>query len=120
MSFTLINSVVICSGGIDSTTVLYGALSRNENVSVIGFNYGQKAQIELECLKDICMAKSVPCKIVDLSDIGKVLFSALTNSGLKVPTVEDQSGKKDSLGSTVVPNRNAIFIMIASWLCKKY
>ena len=35
-------TIVILSGGMDSTTVLYKALSETKDVKALGFNYGQK------------------------------------------------------------------------------
>ena len=106
--------VVICSGGIDSTTILYQQVKNGNQVSVISFNYGQKAQKELNCISRICSDLGVDHKIVDMKDVNRVLKSSLTTTGMDIPSTETQSDKKDSLSSTVVPNRNGIFLMIAS------
>ncbi|MBQ2669728.1 MAG: 7-cyano-7-deazaguanine synthase, partial [Clostridia bacterium] len=49
-------TVVVLSGGQDSTTCLFWAIDRfgRENVSAVGFDYGQRHKKELECAKDIC------------------------------------------------------------------
>ena len=42
-------ALVLFSGGQDSTTCLAWALSRFARVETIGFHYGQRHAIELEC-----------------------------------------------------------------------
>jgi 7-cyano-7-deazaguanine synthase len=42
-------ALVLFSGGQDSTTCLAWALDRFERVETIGFDYGQRHRIELEC-----------------------------------------------------------------------
>ena len=42
-------ALVLFSGGQDSTTCLAWALERFAAVETIGFNYGQRHRVELEC-----------------------------------------------------------------------
>ena len=42
-------AIVLFSGGQDSTTCLAWALERYEHVETIGFDYGQRHRIELDC-----------------------------------------------------------------------
>src|ERR1043165_8749985 len=42
-------ALVLFSGGQDSTTCLAWALDRYEHVETIGFDYGQRHRVELEC-----------------------------------------------------------------------
>ena len=42
-------TLVLLSGGQDSTTCLYWALRNFKEVKAIGFDYGQKHQHEFEC-----------------------------------------------------------------------
>ena len=42
-------ALVLFSGGQDSTVCLAWALSKFEHVETIGFDYGQRHRIELEC-----------------------------------------------------------------------
>jgi len=100
-------AVVVYSGGLDSTVLLYKAIDMGYSVLPIGFNYGQKHSKELFCAKDICRSLGLNYKMVNLSHL---LKSALTDPNQKIPDghYEDENMKK-----TVVPNRNAIMISIA-------
>jgi 7-cyano-7-deazaguanine synthase len=40
--------VLILSGGLDSSTLLYKLLDEGNAVTALSFNYGQKASIEIE------------------------------------------------------------------------
>ena len=46
-------AMVLFSGGQDSTTCLAWALSRFERVETLGFDYGQRHAVELECRKTV-------------------------------------------------------------------
>ena len=46
-------AIVLFSGGQDSTTCLAWALDRFEQVETIGFDYGQRHSVELECRKTV-------------------------------------------------------------------
>ncbi|MFW2392380.1 MAG: 7-cyano-7-deazaguanine synthase, partial [Methyloceanibacter sp.] len=43
------SALVLHSGGQDSTVCLAQALDRYERVETVGFNYGQRHGVELEC-----------------------------------------------------------------------
>ena len=43
------SALVLFSGGQDSTTCLAWALERFESVETVGFDYGQRHLVELEC-----------------------------------------------------------------------
>ena len=44
-----VTAIVLFSGGQDSTTCLVDALTRYEQVETVGFDYGQRHRIELDC-----------------------------------------------------------------------
>src|ERR1700748_3856980 len=46
-------ALVLFSGGQDSTTCLAWALERFPSVETIGFDYGQRHRVELECRSQI-------------------------------------------------------------------
>ena len=45
-------ALVLFSGGQDSTTCLAWALDRYGHVETVGFDYGQRHRVELECRVD--------------------------------------------------------------------
>ncbi len=107
-------AVIIASGGIDSSTLLYKMVKEGFEVYVLTFIYGQKHLKEIEYAKSIAEKLDVNHKVVDLSSM-KVLLSgsALTDSSIEVPEVPETSEYYETLQSTIVPNRNAIFLSIA-------
>lgn len=101
--------VTIFSGGMDSTTLLYQALSEGAEVHALSFNYGQKHKKELEKAKELCPELGVIHHVVDISSVKSLLVSALT-SNAEVP---EGHYAEDNMKQTVVPNRNAIMLSIA-------
>lgn len=107
--------MVALSGGMDSTSLLMHLLANQCTVYGISFNYGQKHVIELERLKanlDYLAqhGHQVTLQTVDLSSIGKLFHSALTDDSWEVP---QGFYEQENMKETVVPNRNAIFSSIA-------
>ncbi|WP_254617676.1 7-cyano-7-deazaguanine synthase [Pseudomonas aeruginosa] len=47
------SALVLFSGGQDSTTCLAWTLNRYEHVETIGFDYGQRHNVELDCRSQI-------------------------------------------------------------------
>jgi len=107
-------AVVIASGGIDSTTLLYSLLEEGYEIHAVTFIYGQKHQREIESAKRICEALNVSHKVLDLSVLKEILSgSALTDSGVEIPEIPETAEHYETLKSTIVPNRNAIFLSMA-------
>jgi 7-cyano-7-deazaguanine synthase len=82
------SALVLFSGGQDSTTCLAWALSQFDCVETIGFRYGQRHEIELQCRQPIRSVVAGLCPawagklgkdhLIDLDVLGKVSVSALT------------------------------------------
>ncbi len=106
-------SIVIFSGGIDSTTALYWALTQYEKVHAITFDYGQRHRIEVIMAEHIAKKLNVPQKIlrVDLKQIGG---SALTDAHLPLPQYESVDKIEEGFPLTYVPFRNGIFLALAA------
>lgn len=102
--------ILIFSGGLDSTTLLYDLLDQGHEIFAITYYYGQKHLREIGCAKRICEKLNVDHKIVDISDLRDVMYSSLTAKEAKIPEghYEDENMKL-----TVVPNRNMCLISIA-------
>ena len=101
-------AIVLSSGGIDSTTSMAIAKSRNYELYSLTFNYGQRHKIEIESAKkvaDFFCVKEHKIIVIDLEQIGG---SALTDN-IDVPT----GNHSDEIPVTYVPARNTIFLSIA-------
>src|SRR5438093_9018866 len=105
------SALVLHSGGQDSTTCLAWALERFEHVETIGFDYGQRHLVELECRDKILrrIRQEFPTwgkklgqdHIVSLGFLKDISDTALTRD------VEIQMGK-NNLPTTFVPGRNIL------------
>lgn len=99
-------AVLLLSGGLDSTTLLYTLLNEGKEVTALSFNYGQKASKELKCAKNICKQKKVEHHIFDISGIIETLnYSSL---------IDEDNTSLEAPQNTVVPSRNTILIELAT------
>jgi 7-cyano-7-deazaguanine synthase len=109
-------ALVLFSGGQDSTTCLAWALSRFECVETVGFDYGQRHRVELDCRIGVLTAlkKAFPDwadrlgadRIVDLGLIKEISQTALTDD----IAIQIQA---NGLPNTFVPGRNILFLTVA-------
>ncbi len=110
-------ALVLFSGGQDSTTCLAWALARFAAVETIGFDYGQRHRIELECRKKIVAGlkhefpdwagKLGEDHRIDLSVLGQVSETALTRDAVI-------AFAENGLPNTFVPGRNLLFFTFAA------
>ena len=105
-------TVLIYSGGLDSTVLLYHLLAAGHEVHALSIDYGQRHRCELDHAASICKELSVPNPLADLSAIQPLL----AGSSLTSPEIEVAEGHytEESMKSTVVPNRNMILLAIAT------
>ncbi len=105
-------AVLILSGGIDSTVLLYWLKSNNyHDITCVTFNYGQRQIQEIEYAKNIAKQLAQKHHIIDVQFMQQFLLgSSLTNHDITMP-----SGTYDAnnMQTTVVPNRNTIFLSLA-------
>ena len=109
-------ALVLFSGGQDSTACLAWALERYERVETIGFAYGQRHAVELECRGPIRAALKVrwPGLGEDtVIDIGGGL-AALGATALTSEVAIAMGA--DGLPTTFVPGRNLLFLTYAAVL----
>jgi 7-cyano-7-deazaguanine synthase len=103
--------VLILSGGVDSTTLLYKMLSDGYEVTALTFNYAQRHKKEIDCAKAIAERLHIRHKIVDLRTLASLLGDSALLGGKDVPSCHytEEAAKK-----TVVPNRNMIMLSVAA------
>lgn len=102
--------VVILSGGMDSTTLLYDMINEGYDVYALSFNYRQKHKKELIYARRTCKKLLISHKIVDLKVLNSIAPSALTRNEWKVP---EGHYTDENMKQTVVPNRNMVMLSLA-------
>ncbi len=109
MSETTSKAVVLCSGGIDSTTVMAIAVAEGYDIYSLSFRYGQRHEVELGAARRVSKVfKVVRHLILDIS-LGTIGGSALTG-GMDVPKGRDAHQLDQEIPPTYVPARNTIFL----------
>jgi 7-cyano-7-deazaguanine synthase len=104
---TMPKSVVLFSGGLDSTTLLW---SLRPNVKALLCNYGQRHVIELDRAQNICEAFDIEYEIANLEGINHLLRKGSQSGDEAVP---EGHYAEDSMKTTIVPNRNMIMLSVA-------
>ena len=103
-------AVLIHSGGLDSTVLLYCLRAEGYDIRCLGIDYGQRHRRELQAAAAICREVGVECRLVDLSAIRPLLSGSALTSDIEVP---QGSYTVDTMKQTVVPNRNMILLSVA-------
>ncbi len=112
-------ALVLFSGGQDSATCLAWALDRYGHVETLGFDYGQRHAVELDCraafraaisaINDDWTRRLGPDHTLRLAALGEVSETALTREA------EIAMGA-EGLPNTFVPGRNLLFLTFAATL----
>ena len=112
-------ALVLFSGGQDSTTCLAWALQHCDHVETLGFDYGQRHRIELDCRAPLLLAlrqkfahwapRLGQDHVLDLRLLGQISDTALTQD----KAIEMQA---NGLPNSFVPGRNLIFLSFAAAL----
>ena len=106
-------ALVVFSGGQDSTTCLYWAKQRFEQVFALTFDYGQRHRLELESARRIAEMAGVNQEVIELGKIFAGL-SPLTDSSRAVETYASVEQLPEGIASTFVPGRNILFLTVAA------
>jgi len=105
-------TVLVYSGGLDSTVLLYHLHATGAELSTLSVNYGQRHSKELECAHEITENLGVTHREVDLTSVCQLLGgSSLTDASIDIPHGHYE---EDNMKSTVVPNRNMILLSLAA------
>jgi 7-cyano-7-deazaguanine synthase len=111
------HAMVLFSGGQDSTTCLAWALDRFRHVETVGFDYGQRHRIEMECrqlvrrrIKELFPQWSSRLgddQVLSIPVLSEISDTALTSEAA-ITLLET------GLPSTFVPGRNLLFLTLAA------
>jgi len=112
-------ALVLFSGGQDSTACLAWALARFAHVHTVGFDYGQRHRVELDCRPRVIAAlrgafpewseRLDGDHMLDLALLGRLSDTALTDER----AIEMNA---NGLPNTFVPGRNLLFLNVAAAL----
>jgi 7-cyano-7-deazaguanine synthase len=114
------NTIVLLSGGQDSTTALAWALREWGPARTVAFDYGQRHRVELEQSAIISKELGAESHVVLPVEALKVLGgAALTNDNIKVEAEASEYSLNShawahGLPSTFVPGRNMLFLTLAA------
>lgn len=113
-----VKCIVLFSGGMDSTILLYHALQQYDTVVALSFDYGQRHSLELKCANDtistlLSEGADIVHKVIDLKFLQHIAHSSsLTNLNIDTPDVRIVRGEAQPL--SYVPCRNMLFLSIAA------
>jgi len=105
-----VNTLLVCSGGLDSVVLAHDLSARGELAALIGFDYGQRHRKELGFAQAAARRLAVPYHPVDLTAIQGLLSGSALTDAVEVP---DGHYAEATMKATIVPNRNAIMLTIA-------
>ena len=110
-------ALVLFSGGQDSATCLAWALAEFGEVETVGFDYGQRHRVELDCRSAVLarLRREFPAlagplgedHLIDCAVLGRISDTALTRDTV---IAFGASG----LPNTFVPGRNLMFFVLAA------
>lgn len=113
-------SVVILSGGLDSSFNLLKAKSLGEVKLALHFNYGQRASIpEAAYSRAFCESRDISFQIVDVRFLSSWSKSALNDKKAQLPlgdsvNINSEKASQATADSVWVANRNGLFLNIAA------
>ena len=102
-------AVVVLSGGLDSVVLAYYLKHQGYSLLPLAIDYGQLNKLEIEYAREHASKLGCRLQVANLRGLGSLLTSGLTSENL----VPKDGTYADTVASTFVPNRNAIFISVA-------
>jgi 7-cyano-7-deazaguanine synthase len=105
-----LKAVVLLSGGLDSSTVLYQAKTDGYECYAISFDYQQRHRRELQSAQAIARCANVKEHQVISFDLRQWGGSALTDEDIDLPEHRSLDQMSQDIPITYVPARNTIFL----------
>jgi 7-cyano-7-deazaguanine synthase len=106
-------AVILLSGGLDSSTVLYQALADGCECYAISFDYQQRHKRELHSALAIAKTAGVVQNQIVTFDLRQWGGSALTDDTIDLPQMRSLEEMSQNIPVTYVPARNTIFLSFA-------
>lgn len=106
-------AIILLSGGLDSSTVLYQAAIDGCQCYAISFDYQQRHRRELRAAIAVAKSAKVADHKVVAFDLRAWGGSALTDTSIDLPKDRAVSAMAENIPVTYVPARNTIFLSFA-------
>lgn len=103
-------TVVLLSGGLDSTTTLAIAIAEGFDVYALTFSYGQRHEAELHAARRVAVALGATRHVVTQIDLRQFGGSAITSDDVAIPKDRPIEQISQGIPVTYVPARNTIFL----------
>lgn len=123
----MMKKLVLCSGGLDSSSMLMNVVKefKKENVIALNMFYGQRHKVEIQAFRNLVKKTGVESIEMDLSSIfsfNKNVSSLLSGSEKELEKgksyaeelADRESKGLNSVVDTYIPNRNSLFINVAT------
>lgn len=105
-------AVILLSGGLDSSTVLYQAQAEGYECFALSFDYQQRHRQELNAAIAIAETLKAQHQVISF-DLRSWGGSALTDNQIALPKHRSLAEMADQIPLTYVPARNTIFLSFA-------
>ncbi|BAZ83215.1 exsB protein [Sphaerospermopsis kisseleviana NIES-73] len=109
----MMKAVILLSGGLDSSTVLYQARADGCECYAISFDYQQRHRRELQSAMFVAQSVGVVQHQIVNFDLRLWGGSALTDEAIALPQARSLDEMSQSIPVTYVPARNTIFLSFA-------
>lgn len=110
---SITKSVVLLSGGLDSTVLLADRIDSGREVLAVSFDYGQRHARELLAAERIASHYAVRHRVLPVLALSRALEGAGSSQLSQVPVPHGHYAD-ESMRVTVVPNRNMVMLALAT------
>jgi len=107
-------AIVLCSGGLDSTTCMAIAAHQGYEVIALSFDYGQRHHVELDAARKVAKYYGVKRHLVTQIGLFRDIGGSALTAEIDVPLHEDVSQIGEGIPVTYVPARNLVFLSFAA------
>lgn len=110
------NSVVLTSGGVDSTVTLGEAHGASDEVVMVFYRYGQPTgSRELKCVRGLSRHYGCELSVIDLEQVFSEFPGGLTDGSVDLSVHRADDG----VATSYVPMRNTVFLSVAAGLAEE-